>query len=265
MSEEALQPTEQKKIVFYDDEVTAVQVEDGTVYVPVRPICELIGVAWQPQARKINNDPVLSDVATSVTIRLQKSGNIGTPTAEMVALPLDYLNGWLFGINANRVKAEIRDSLIRYQKDCYKVLSDAFGRGLVTARPSAIDTADDPVAIAYRNAVAVANLAREQWESNQRMDTLEIRIDAIEAQLGDPSRLVTSKQTSQIKDAVGSLAMAMGEKSGKNEFGGVWWEIHRRFKVPSYRELRANDFEKVMSFLRQWYQSIIGEGDEIPF
>lgn len=33
----------------------------------------------------------------------------------MLCLPLEYLNGWLFGINATRVKKEIRENLIRYQ------------------------------------------------------------------------------------------------------------------------------------------------------
>lgn len=89
--EKAIVPVEQKEIVFHDDQVTAVLAPDGTIYVPVRPLCELIGVAWQSQNRKIKSDPVLSNVATSVIIRLQKSSKIGTPTAEMVALPLDYL------------------------------------------------------------------------------------------------------------------------------------------------------------------------------
>lgn len=44
----------------------------------------------------------------------------------MQYLPLDYLNGWLFGVNANRVKEGIRDNLIRYQRECYRVLADAF-------------------------------------------------------------------------------------------------------------------------------------------
>jgi hypothetical protein len=35
-------------------------------------------------------------------------------------LPIDYLNGWLFGINAKRVKEDVRDRLIIYQERCYK-------------------------------------------------------------------------------------------------------------------------------------------------
>ncbi|OPC86634.1 hypothetical protein BTV54_06205 [Pasteurella multocida subsp. multocida] len=44
-------------------------------------------------------------------------------------LPIDYLNGWLFGIDVKRVKPEIRDLLITYKKECYKALSDYWMKG----------------------------------------------------------------------------------------------------------------------------------------
>jgi hypothetical protein len=73
MSDEdrALVPTDQRTIDFYGDELTAVLVEDEhgqTVYVPIRPICDFLGVAWSPQRRRINRDVVLSRVAMSVTV-----------------------------------------------------------------------------------------------------------------------------------------------------------------------------------------------------
>ncbi len=36
-------------------------------------------------------------------------------SSELLALPLDYISGFLFGINADRVKPEVRDRLIQYQ------------------------------------------------------------------------------------------------------------------------------------------------------
>ncbi len=44
----------------------------------------------------------------------------------MLCIPLDYLNGWLFGVNASRVKADVREKLIAYQRDCYRVLARHF-------------------------------------------------------------------------------------------------------------------------------------------
>ncbi len=44
----------------------------------------------------------------------------------MLCLLLDYINGFLFGINARRVKPELRDRIITYQQGCYQVLAAAF-------------------------------------------------------------------------------------------------------------------------------------------
>ena len=48
---------------------------------------------------------------------------------EMVCLPIEYLNGWLFGIDVNRCKPEIRETLIKYKKECYQALHDYWFKG----------------------------------------------------------------------------------------------------------------------------------------
>lgn len=45
---------------------------------------------------------------------------------EMLMLPIKYLNGWLFGVNANRVKPEIKERLLEYQRECFDVLNRHF-------------------------------------------------------------------------------------------------------------------------------------------
>jgi hypothetical protein len=127
MSKE-LVPTEQRQVLFYDDEVTAVRMTDGSVYVPIRPLCDYVGVSWQGQHRRITDDLVMSEAAMSVNLTLTdiEPGSRRPRTSEMLCLPLEYLNGWLFGINPKRVKDEVRERLIRYQRECYKVLAAAF-------------------------------------------------------------------------------------------------------------------------------------------
>lgn len=91
----------------------------------MRPICDYLGVDWSAQYRRINRDPVLSvELAPCVVVMAPQ----GQPDQrrEMQCLPLDRINGWLFGINAARVKEELRERLIQYQRECYRVLADAF-------------------------------------------------------------------------------------------------------------------------------------------
>lgn len=268
---------EQREIGFYEDQVIAVKVEGGTVYVPIRPICELIGVAWQPQARKLNSDPILSDVSMSITIRLQTSDSTSRrpQTSDMLCLPLEYLNGWLFGINSNRVKEEIRPKLLQYQRDVYHILYEAFGRNEVTAAPNPliddlIDS-DDPTAVAYRQALAIVNMAREQLIIKARLETSVSRIDdhenrlqIIKADRGDDSRYITNSQAVQIAQAVKQIALELGRRSKRNEFGGVYGELHRQFDVPGYKMLPAPKFDEAMNFLRQWWEGLTDDTN-VPF
>ncbi len=98
--------------------------QDGIHYTAVKPIAENIGLTWDSQFRRIKRDDVLSSVVAMMAI----TGNDGK-TYEMMCLPIDYLNGWLFGIDAKRVKPEVKAPLIQYKMQCYKVLHDYWHTG----------------------------------------------------------------------------------------------------------------------------------------
>lgn len=144
----------------------------------------------------------------------------------MLAIPLDYLSGFLFGINASRVKEEVRDRLIRYQRECYKVLDEAFKEGRLTTDPSFEEllASDSPAAMAYRIATALQIMARQQMLLESRVDRHDSyleehnqRIEALESQLSDPDRYVTSDQAMQLSQAVKTVAMKLSKASGRNE------------------------------------------------
>lgn len=71
MTEKELTPIEQKTVTFYEDEIMAVVVDEGgerVVYIPLRPICDYLGLNWSGQRQRINRDPVLSKILTSVVV-----------------------------------------------------------------------------------------------------------------------------------------------------------------------------------------------------
>ena len=268
MSEEGsiLIPVEQKQVLFYEDEITAVRVTEAgrpVVYVPLRPICDYLGVSWSGQRDRTVRDPVLKTEVRGV--RVTRTPGAGGGTQEMTCLPLDYLSGWLFGINATRVKPEVRDRLIRYQRECYRVLAEAFQEGRLTGDETFEDllqTADPGVVQAYQMALAVVKLARNQIMLESRLEGHEQRLERLEATLGSPGRQVTEEQASQISQAVKAVAMALSQKSGRNEYGGVYGELYRRFAITSYKLLPAGRFHEAMKFLTDWHQNLTGE---VPF
>ncbi len=106
----------------------------GVAYVAMRPIVENIGIDWAGQTVKLKKQKEkfgCCDIATP-----SKGG-----VQSMLFLPLKKLNGWLFSINPERVRADIRDKLIAYQEECFTVLHDYWTKGSALRKPAT--TVDD--------------------------------------------------------------------------------------------------------------------------
>lgn len=98
---------------------------DGKHYVAMKPMCENIGLDWRGQRERVLRNEVLK----SVVLMTRTTGRDGKEYS-MLCLPLEYLNGWLFGVDVTRLKnPEARAALIRYQRECFKVLYDYWHNG----------------------------------------------------------------------------------------------------------------------------------------
>ena len=93
----------------------------------------------------------------------------------------------------------------------------------------------------------------------------EQRVEAVEAQLRpDSARYVTEEQASAISQAVKAVAVALGRKSGRNEFGGGYGEMYRKFGISGYKMLPARRFEEAMRWLADWHGEVTGQAG-LPF
>lgn len=102
-------------------EIFAVKDEDNQVFVPVKPLCEAIGVRFDTQFAKLQEHPILAS-----TVALRATVGFDGKDREMVCLPHEFIYGWIFTINPKNVSEGARDNVIRYQKQCYKALYDYF-------------------------------------------------------------------------------------------------------------------------------------------
>ncbi|EDM3388243.1 phage antirepressor Ant [Salmonella enterica subsp. enterica serovar Newport] len=95
----------------------------GVAYVAMKPIVENLGMSWSTQQTKLMkqlqkfNCVHMNMVAADGKLR------------KLLCLPLKKLNGWLFSINPEKVRADIRDKLIQYQEECFTVLHDYWTKG----------------------------------------------------------------------------------------------------------------------------------------
>ncbi|MFA6716532.1 MAG: phage antirepressor N-terminal domain-containing protein [Victivallales bacterium] len=108
------------KVPFYGNELITVE-RNGSVYVGMKPIVEGIGIDWYSQYRKI----ISSQRYSHMTIPFETPGG----KQDMIFLPLKKLNGWLFSINADKCRPDIRQRVKTYQEECFQVLYDYFHHG----------------------------------------------------------------------------------------------------------------------------------------
>lgn len=102
-------------------DIFAVTSESGEILVPIRPICEAIGVDHSAQTKRIKRHYVYSSTVVTVTT----VASDGKPR-EMLCIPLKYSYGWLMSIDADQVSPDIRQTVIRYQVECHEALYSHF-------------------------------------------------------------------------------------------------------------------------------------------
>ena len=262
--EKSLALIDEKQVDFYGDELTAVKADNGHVYVSLAQMCNALGIDSQAQTRRINRHIVLSE-------GLQGVAKLATPGGMQsgYVLRVDLVPLWLSGIRAKAVKEEIRPKLERYQREAAKVLWEAFQEGRLTAGQEfdeLLQVADPELVQAYHVAQAVVRLARNQIlleaRLTGRIENHERRLEELEATLGDPGHAVTPAQAAQLSQSVKAIAMQLSKKTGRNEYGGVYGELYRRFEITSYKLLPASRFDEAMDFLNQWYASL---SSDMPF
>ncbi len=96
-------------------------VENGQKLIPIKPICEALGIDTESQRKKIKTDEILNSVAVLNTA----TGTDGK-SYDMFCIPFKYVFGWLFTINPKNVAPEAQESVLRYRMECYEALFSHF-------------------------------------------------------------------------------------------------------------------------------------------
>lgn len=105
-------------INFNNDEIVVVDNK-----VSVKKLCENIGLTGlSSQYEKIKKDESFE----SEIILYDINGVI----QEVLFIPINKIDGWLFSINPNKVKPEVKQKLIEYKKECFNVLNNYFNHGI---------------------------------------------------------------------------------------------------------------------------------------
>jgi len=261
-TQNAIMMIEQKTVDFYGDELIALRGNDRQIYVSVSHLCSILEINRRSQVRRIRDHTVLAD--GYLLGGVETAGGQQT----MGLLRVDLVPLWLTGLDTRRVAPEIKEKLERYQREAAKVLWEAFQEGRLTMATSIDELleTESPAAQAYKMASAIMQMARQQLllESQVGAHTAQLaeygkRLETIEEQLGDPGQHITPEQAMQISQAVKAVAHELGKNSRRNEYGGVYGELYRRYSINSYKALPKSKFDDALNWLNNWLQSLISD------
>lgn len=109
-------PFRQKELLLIDNA--------GEPFVPMKPVVEGMGLAWQTQHRKLMSSRFAATITEMVIVAQDGKQR------EMTCLPLRKLAGWLMSIHASKVRPELREGVIAYQNECDDVLWSYWNEGI---------------------------------------------------------------------------------------------------------------------------------------
>ena len=94
---------------------------DGEIFVPIKPICDAIGIDVDAQRNKLNADDFFNSTTAIITAVAADDKE-----REMYCIRLRDVYGWLATINPGKVAPEARETVTRYRRECYDVLYEHF-------------------------------------------------------------------------------------------------------------------------------------------
>jgi hypothetical protein len=141
--------------------------KDGEmIFVPIKPICEVLGIDHSSQVATLKNHPILG----SVVVENTTTGSDGK-RYQMLTLPLKYFFGWLFCIDARKVKPEAAEMVIKYQEQVYNIIYDKFFLEPVQQKKKLI------MILEQEN--KLLGLENERKELNAQIKTIKEKIEEI--------------------------------------------------------------------------------------
>src|SRR6266536_1100125 len=202
----------QRIVPFYGDELVAVQQPDSTIYVPLSRLCDNLELDQQGQARRIQRHAVLKEGLETLTVQTA-GGPQPVQCLKLTLLPL-----WFSGVQAGRITdKELREKLIRYQREAADVLWRAFKPQILVEEPPA--NRESALAINQLEQIieqskAMQRMAEEQIALIRRMDaaarivkTIQTDVAVVQVRLGvleerlHPSAYITDDQAAEVQSA----------------------------------------------------------------
>ncbi|HAI6720012.1 TPA: phage antirepressor N-terminal domain-containing protein [Escherichia coli] len=224
----------------------------GVTYVAMRQIVENIGIDWTGQSVKLRkmkdkfNRRDISMVAADGKLR------------KLLCIPLKKLNGWLFSINPEKVRADIRDKLIQYQEECFSVLHDYWTKGHVVNPRKAKKALPGKITTEQQEAIKQLVMSRGQSLPKEKQAKAMITMwSSLKSHFGCSYKEISEEQFTEALslaarvplegEFIGKQEKKTNELSAKEANSLVWlWDYANRSQAlfrelyPALKQIQSN-------------------------
>jgi hypothetical protein len=267
-----LSPREQLPVTAFGSVVLAARHPDGTIYLSIRDLCDVIGIRRSSQMRRLRSHADLSQGLALFLVRTP-----GGPQAQEF-LALEKVPAWLLSVSTARSPDEVRSKLSYLQSYLVREVYAAFARlaGLPEQSSrqvedlgdlSRIDAAVSALAERQAHIEQSQDRARDTWRdlSRQVREIVE-RLSALEQQqLGGAITRGQRGHIYQMVQAWGAAKAAQEPRLSRSAaYMSAWAALKIRFMLARYEDLPASRYEECVRFIQGAYRALTGEDLELP-
>ncbi|OEM50638.1 phage antirepressor N-terminal domain-containing protein [Escherichia coli] len=224
----------------------------GVAYVAMKPIVENLGMSWGTQQQKL-----MKQLDKFNCIHMNMVAADGK-LRKLLCLPLKKLNGWLFSINPEKVRADIRDKLIQYQDECFSVLHDYWTKGHVVNPRKAKKALPGKITTEQQEAIKQLVLSRGQSLPKEKQAKAMITMwSSLKSHFGCSYKEISEEQFTEALslaarvplegEFIGKQEKKTNELSAKEANSLVWlWDYANRSQAlfrelyPALKQIQSN-------------------------
>ncbi|EEZ2438262.1 phage antirepressor Ant [Escherichia coli] len=221
-------------------------------YVAMKPIVENLGMSWGTQQQKL-----MKQLDKFNCIHMNMVAADGK-LRKLLCLPLKKLNGWLFSINPEKVRADIRDKLIQYQEECFSVLHDYWTKGHVVNPRKAKKALPGKITTEQQEAIKQLVMSRGQSLPKEKQAKAMITMwSSLKSHFGCSYKEISDEQFTEALslaarvplegELIGKQEKKANELSAKEANSLVWlWDYANRSQAlfrelyPALKQIQSN-------------------------
>jgi hypothetical protein len=268
-------PVRIESIDLDGDELVAAVLEGEGVAVPIRLVCDALGLATQPQSDRLREHDVLSQGLR--VVRVPINGRVRS----VLALLHTHIAFWLATITPSQVRDDVRPKLVRYQRELVVVLNALYGPSLPTLPPAAgaPGAAIVPAEIQQQLAATIGELRTlrdvllaslaDQQATREQVASLDARLQTVEDVVEDLRQIakISAAQAEYLQRAIKRIAGRHQQRAqtGANTYERLFAQFKIDMGIPRYDALPASKYGVALAWLGQQAAALLPDDpDALP-